>query len=497
MKCFEFDQLAAYVDEVLSQEEKKHVEKHLEFCPSCREVVSALQKEDAFPQEAIQSPVLPAGFDGEVLSKLEPYQARKKKRNWPYQLLTAASIVLVLGVGAAFYSGTKESDGGNASLPVFEEEKEALFSVKDEGVLLEVTDISASPLKIEVFYRLKPEEWVLEDFLKKHNVQHIIQVHDEYERMPPNAQIVDANGQELPFREVAWGGNDRFQNSIVIKPGEMENLPDSFKMQFQFEELFLQEGAWKLEIPIDIREAKEKTSKNPISFDYLGAGFTSTFQDWETSTNAHILTLTSEYLPEEKERIQNLLNAREEGTEEYSMIMPELKIVAGDREQSLIPDGISSFSNMGQSFTTEFEFTNRVNGRDGQEELSLEEELKLVVQGFRIHEPENTQFELTDQSENVQVNNWIIDSVTTEPETENAKLVTITGRTSIENVENFTVEVKGDNKIINTEIISNRVTPEGTFVFQTNMPISTETYNIDIQSITKWVPFEKEVPLKK
>lgn len=496
MKCFEFNQLAAYVDKVLSQEEKKHVEKHLEFCPSCREVVSALQKEDAFLQEAIQSPVMPVGFDDEVLSKLEPYQARKKKRNWPYQLLTAASIVLALGVGAAFFSGTQKGDGGNAALPVVEE-KEALFSVKDEGVLLEVTDISASPLKIEVFYRLKTEERVLEDFLKKHNVQHISQVHDEYERMPPNAQIVDANGQELPFRELAWGGNDRFQNSIVIKPGEEENLPDTFKMQVRFEELFLQDGAWKLEIPIDIREAKNKTSKNPISFDYLGDGFTSSFRDWETSTNAHRLTLTSEYLPEEKERIRNLLNAREEGIEEYSMIMPELKVVVGDREQSLIPDGISSFSNMGQSFTTEFEFSNRVNGMDGDEELSIEEELKLVVQGFRIHEPENTQFELTDQSENIQVNDWIIDSVTTEPETENAKLVTITGRTLMKNVENFTVEVKGDNKIFSTEITSNLVTPEGTFVFQTTMPNNTEIYNIDIQNIIKWIPLEKEVPLKR
>ncbi|MCG1021486.1 anti-sigma factor family protein [Sutcliffiella horikoshii] len=497
MKCFEFNQLAAYVDKVLSQEEKKHVEKHLEFCPSCREVVSALQKEDAFLQEAIQSPVLPAGFDGEVLSKLEPYQARKKKRNWPYQLLTAASIVLALGVGAAFYSGIQESDGGNASLPVIEEEKEALFSVKDEGILLEVTDISASPLKIEIFYRLKPEEWVLEDYLKKHNVEYLSQINEAYEDIPSNIKTIDENGQEFPFGEASWRGKSFFEKTIVIKPGEVDNLPDAFKVQVQFRELFWQNGVWNLEIPIDIREAKAQTSKHAIQSDFKFEDFETNFLDWESSTNAHRLTLRSEYSDSEKKRLVDIMRARGENDEQYTMIMPEFLVVTKDQKEHLIQSGTTSQSYMGQSFTTEFEFTNRTMGKEANKNLSGDEELLLLIEGFRLHEPENTQFELTEQSENVIANKWIIDSITTEPVTANSKMVTIRGRTSIENMEDFTVEVKGDNKIVNTEIISNRVTPEGTFVFQTNMPISTETYNLDIQNITKWVPFEKEVPLKR
>lgn len=495
MKCFEFNRLAAYVDDVLSQEEKKLVEKHLEFCPSCREVVNALQKEDAFLLEAIQSPVLPAGFDDEVLSKLEPYQVKKKKRNWPYQLLTAASIVLALGVGTAFYSGIQEIDGGNAALPVMEEEKEALFSVKDEGVLLEVTDISASPLKIEVFYRLKPEEWVLEDYLKKHNVKHLTQVNEAYEDIPSNIELKDGKGQKH-FYKASWIGKDRFEKSVVIKPSEVDTLPDAFKVKIQFKELFWQYGVWEMEIPVDIREAKEKTKKYSMQTDFQFEDFMARLIEWESSTNFHRLTLKTEYSDSEKKRLVDIIRARGENGEQYSMIMPEIMVVTENGKQQLIPEGTNSQSFMGQSFTTEFEFTNRLNGTGSNENLSIGQALKLVVQGFRLQEPENTQFELTDQSKNVQGNDWIIDAVTTEPETENSKLVTITGRTSIEYIEDFTVELKGINRIISTEIITKRITPEGTFVFQTSMPNSTKSYKLDIQSITKWVPFEKEEPLK-
>ncbi|MCM3620207.1 zf-HC2 domain-containing protein [Sutcliffiella horikoshii] len=498
MKCFEFNQLAAYVDGVLSQDEKKEVENHIEFCPSCREVVAALKKEDAFLQEVVQSPVLPAGFDDEVLSKLEPYKVKKKKRNWPYQLLTAASIILAMGLGAAFYSGTQESDGGNTQHNVIEEEESpALYSVEDQGILLEVTDISASPLKIEVFYRLKPEESVIDEFLKKHNVEHLSQVRVEYETLPPNGKIVDMNGEDLPFREVSFGGNDRLENSIVIKPGDVENLPDTFKMQVDFEELFLQDGSWNLEIPIDIKEAKANTSKYSMQSDFQFDDFSVNLLEGESSENAHRITIKSEYSESEKERLVDIMMARGEDGEEYSMIMPEVMVVTKNYKQHLLTNGTTLHSYMGQSFTTEFEFANRIKGMGSKENLPVDEDLLLIIEGFRLHEPENTQFELTDQSENVQVNDWIIESVTTEPETSNSKIVTIKGRTSIESIEDFIIEVKGDNKRFTTESISNRVTSEGEFVLQTNMPNSTEIYNLDIQKITKWIPYEKEITLNK
>lgn len=498
MKCFEFDQLAAYMDGVLSQEEMKHVEKHLEFCPSCRKVVSALHKEDAFLQEAIQSPVLPAGFDNEVLSMLTPYKQKKKKRNWPYQLLTAATIVLAFGVGAAFYSETQNSKNGNTDIPLAETvETDALYYVKDQGILLEVTDIDASPLKIEIFYRITPEDWVLEDYLKKHNVEHLSQVVDEYERMAPNGKIVDANGFELPFRELSFGGNDRFENSVVIKPSELENLPDTVNVKIDFDELFLQEGSWKLKIPIDMREAKLETKRIPLERDFQFDNFKTTLLEWETSPNAHVLSFHSEYTDEEKQRLVEILRTREENTELHSVIMPELKLVTKDGGREMLVDGVSSHSYMGQSFTTEFEFANRLKGMKEIENLKGNENFVLVLEGFRLHEPEYTQFELTNQSENVQMNGWIIESVTTEPVMEHSKMVTITGSTIIENAEEFTVELKEENQRFNTEMITIPVNEDGTFEFQAQMPNSSEIYIIDIQSLIKWIPFEIEVPLDK
>ncbi len=495
MKCFEFDQLAAYVDGVLSEEEKGHVEKHLEFCRSCREVVTALEKEDAFLQEAIQSPVLPAGFDDEVLTKLEPYQAKKKRWNWPYQLLTAASIALAFGVGASFLSDIQKSDTGNSDTPLVQEEKEALYSVEDEGVLLEVTDVSASPLKIEIFYRLKPEESVLEEFLKKNNVNHLSQVGDDYESLPPNGKIVDLNGQELPQREVSLGSNGWLQNSVVIKPARLDelSLPDTFQAQIEFNDLFMQEGEWNLKIPIDITEEKPLTKSNSYNIGFMYDDFNAGPIEWELSTNAHKLQFYAEYTKDKKNQLKEIMKARD-NEELTPMIMPELSIVNSAGEELMI-DGVNLGSHMGESFTFDYEFANRVKGMDVTENLPRSEALTLKLKGFRLEEPENTQFSVTEWMEETDKNGWTIESVTVDEDTANSKLVSIIGRTNISNLESFIVEVSSDKEWVTKEVINTTVTNDGTFIIQTNMPNSITNYQLDITSVTKWFENEKEIML--
>lgn len=495
MKCFEFDQLAAYVDGVLSEEEKGHVEKHLEFCPSCRKVVTALEKEDAFLQEAIQSPVLPAGFDDEVLTKLEPYQAKKKRWNWPYQLLTAASIALAFGVGASFLSDIQQSDTGNSENPVIQEEKEALYSVEDEGVLLEVTDVTASPLKIEIFYRLKPEESVLEEFLKKHNVNHLSQVGDDYESLPPNGKIVDLDGQELPQREVSLGSNGWLQNSVVIKPARLDelSLPDTFQAQIEFNDLFMQEGEWNLKIPIDITEAKPLTKSNSYNIGFMYDDFNAGPIEWELSTNAHKLQFYAEYREDKKDQLKEIMNARD-NEELTPMIMPELSIVNSTGEELMI-DGVNLESHMGESFTFDYEFANRVKGMDVTDNLPRSEALTLKLKGFRLEEPENTQFTVTEGMGETDKNGWTIESVRVEEDTANSKLVSIIGKTNISKLESFIVEVSSDKEWVTEEVINTTVTNEGTFIIQTNMPNSITNYQLDITSVTKWFENEKEIIL--
>ncbi|MGD7052899.1 anti-sigma factor family protein [Sutcliffiella horikoshii] len=494
MKCFKFDQLAAYVDGILTEEEKGHVEKHLEFCPSCREVVIALQKEDIFLEETIQSPVLHPGFDIEVLSKLEPYQAKKKKWNWPYQLLTVASIVLAFGLGASFLSNIQQSDTGNSDTPIVQE-KEALYSVEDEGVLLEVTDINASPLKIEIFYRLTPEESVLEDFLKKHNVDHLSQVGEDYKRLPPSGKIVDLNGQELPQREVSIGSNGWLKNSVVIKPEKLDELPlpDTFLAQIEFNDLFMKEGDWNLEIPIDVTDAKTLTKSNSYNIDFMYDDFNAGPLEWELSTNAHRLQFYAEYTKDKMDQLKEIMKARD-NEELTPMIMPELSIVNSAGEELLI-DGVNLESHMGESFTFDYEFANRVNGMDVTENLLRSEALTLKIKGFRLEEPENTQFALTEGMEETDKNGWTIESVTVEEDTANSKLVSIIGKTTINNLENFIVEVSSDKDWVTKEVINARVTNEGTFIIQTNMPNSITNYQLDITRVTKWFEKEKEILL--
>ncbi|WP_226681985.1 anti-sigma factor family protein [Sutcliffiella horikoshii] len=495
MKCFEFEQLAAYVDGVLSQEEIKHVEKHMEFCPSCREVVVALEKEDAFLQEAIQSPVLPSEFDNEVLSKLEPYQAKKKRWNWPNQLLTAASIVLAFGLGASFLSDIQQSDTGNSKTPVVQEEKDALYSIEDEGVLLEVTDVNASPLKIEIFYRLKPEESVLDDFLRKHNVNHLSQVGNDYKRLPPSGKIVDINGQELPQGEVALGSNGWLQNSVVIKPAKLDEspLPDTFQAQIKFDDLFMQEGEWELSIPIDVTEAKLLTKSNSNNIDFMYDDFNAGQIEWELSTNAHRLQFYAQYTQDKKDQLKKIMEARND-EELTPIIIPELSIVNSAGEELLV-DGFNLGSHMGESFTFEYYFANRVNGMDVTENLSRSDALTLRLKGFRLEEPENTQFKLSDGMEQSDKNEWTIESVTVEENTTNSKLVSIIGKTTINNLESFIVEISSDKGWVTKEVINTTVSNEGTFIIQTNMPKSITNYQLDITNVTKWFEDEKEIIL--
>ncbi|WP_223702187.1 anti-sigma factor family protein [Sutcliffiella deserti] len=478
MKCIKTDKLAAYVDGVLGQEEKIKIDKHLEFCPSCRDVVAALEREDHFLEQAINSPVLPVGFDEEVLSKLAPYPAKKKRWNWTYQLITAASIVLAFGVGAAFYGGAQPNTGGNDIQTPVEEMKDTRYV---DGVQILVHHVSASPLKIEVFYEVIPDEELLEEYLRKNNVVHLSQVEKDHWPLP-RGKITDDKGVELPFREISKGEG---QSSFVIKPAEIDILPDNIHVEIHFDEFFMRDGDWKVNIPVDLTEAKANAAKHPIQETLEYDNFRTEVLEWETSQNAYRLTLQADYSRAENERLQTIVKGRGNESDVYPIIEPELFVVTEDGKKLKV-DGRTLHSNMGQAFTMEFEFANRVEGMPADEYLKAGEELSLQIEGFRLQEPDNTQFELTDQSANVKLNDWTIESVTSEPGNGSTKVVTISGKTNIQNIESMTSEITTDKEWVTPETIYTSIESDGTFTIQTTLPDSSTKYHLDIQSITKW-----------
>lgn len=149
MKCITFDKLAAFVDGLLLQEEEKQINEHIEFCPACLEVVKALRTEDAFLEEAIHSPFLPDDFDEKVLSKLEPYQPKKRKRNWVYPVITAASLLLALSLFAAFYTAFKDGPPKSTDQTPIEENNDNPIEETEEITEEEDLEPPAPPLPEE------------------------------------------------------------------------------------------------------------------------------------------------------------------------------------------------------------------------------------------------------------------------------------------------------------------------------------------------------------
>ncbi|CAG9621122.1 anti-sigma factor family protein [Sutcliffiella rhizosphaerae] len=489
MKCISFERLTAYVDGVHSDKEKELIDYHLEFCPSCRHALKALQKEDAFLEEAINSPLLPEEFDQEVLIRLEPYKAKGAKK-WVYQLLSVASIFLAVSLGLVLYSSSPNNTSPTPVVP----EKEVLYKVEDKGILLEVTHINASPLKIEIFYELTPDEQVLEGFLEKKNVNYLSELEYNYQFPNPIGVMVDSDGQEFPFRDLATSSFLESENSVVLKPTNPESLPDTFQVNVYFEEFFLEEGNWKIEIPVDITESKKYTKTTEINKAFLLDNFHAEILTWQSSTNAHVITLQSDFSEKENERLRAIIEKRGDDSENSPFIDTEISVKTEEGKELLIDDRVI-FSNMGRSFTITIYFNNRYKGMVPRENLPLTEKLLIELNGFNLYEPSNIEFTLTEQSKNIEKGNWKIESVTEEIKEQKEKIVTITGFTGIQNVDSVEINItdnQNESMIFSENV---EVTKEGAFTIQTQAPIYTTEYNLDIYTIYKQIDYHSEVPL--
>jgi hypothetical protein len=499
MKCLSVDKLAAYVDGVLEREEIISVEKHLEFCPSCRGVLEVLRREDEFLGSVINYPVLPAGFDEDILKNLQPYKKKKEKTSWKYQFLTVVSIVLAVGLGASMYTGLVENEPNHRAGIQMEGEKEVLYAVEDQGVRLEITEVSASPLKIEVLYEIKPDEEVLERYLDKKNVGHLSEVPRGADFHTPEVTLQSPVGTELPYREVSTEVIQPLRHSVVIKPSDIEQVPDIFNATLDFNKFILEEGNWTVTIPIDITEAKAATKRKDINYGFLFNGFESTIINWRDAPNAKFLNFESEFTEDEMKRMNSVMSQREDKEEMHTFIEPVFNVVT-ESGDDLVIKGLSSSIN-GEIFTLEAELSNTIEGSTEYKKLEDGEQLFLEVEGFQIQEPENTQFTLHESEEENSLlfnkNEWNITVVTTEPIGSKKKL-TIKGYTTIEHAAGFlgNLTMYHNRESYMESFYGDIVNEEREFIIQVDIPSEMDEYHLDIYSIYKWINHQKKIPLQ-
>ncbi|WP_429844301.1 DUF4179 domain-containing protein [Brevibacillus sp. FIR094] len=270
MKCFMFNQLKLYVNDELAPAESKGLEQHVENCPQCQkhlqEWVEGMQEED-FP-DIPEAPVLDA-FTDEVMDKLSdavpPRSTRKRssltRRQRGWDIVKKTGLV-VAGLTALVVTGTVVSPTfANYVNSLFQMEENSDKGMKnavykglvqkleqkatDQGITVEAKELLADSMRIAVIYDLYDESGnKIEDHLLE-------------------AKLIDSNGKDW-LEEVGNGWKsygqffitERYLNEIFESP---EATPDQLTLYLEQTEIAGKTGKWSLEIPIDMKKAKEAT----------------------------------------------------------------------------------------------------------------------------------------------------------------------------------------------------------------------------------------------
>ena len=256
MNCPMADKLSQYVDQLLSEQEQQIIEDHINSCPSCEGVVHAFRKEQQFIKETLQIPTLPDNFNDLVLDQLEPYGKTKKRRwtaVWQRVMLTAAGVVLALGIGAAvnpafaqFIGGLFSTDQVDDGLKMAAEAgltERVNLQVEDNGLTFIVEDVIADSSRVSLSYKV----------LNKNGLPQ-----DTYLNMADSENDItatDQSGNVLDSLGTGWQYGSDYGN-VEFSLRDQDNV-EKMTIHFNLVELNGVKGSWQLEVPVDLLETRK------------------------------------------------------------------------------------------------------------------------------------------------------------------------------------------------------------------------------------------------
>ncbi|MCA1319200.1 zf-HC2 domain-containing protein [Bacillus tianshenii] len=315
-ECLSFDELIRYFDGNLRGDEKEKVEDHLEFCPSCREVLTSLKAEKRGLEDVIHTPKLEEDFNRRVLNKLTPYVKKvPKHRTWKYQLGVIGIMAAIFMIGAVVVPNLKPLANKVAAYieygTIYNVWTEGTYKATDEDLSFEIKGVDIDPLHMVVYYETRRNDKPLGNFM-------------DFDFFEPNAvQLLDENGKKYPI-EVSQPISSMFYNprgnetdepqSFVIKAIEEDKLPDKFVLKFNFRRMQTITGNWEVEVPIrydkvennlkvvELNEVKEIDGKIEVEFLTMIYG-----------KHGSRLTYHVRLKEEEKKRLENLLKETRDG----------------------------------------------------------------------------------------------------------------------------------------------------------------------------------------
>ncbi|HWK23583.1 MAG TPA: DUF4179 domain-containing protein [Ureibacillus sp.] len=306
MICPKEDELLAYVDGFLDNEESEQIKSHILSCPYCQQQLEVLASQDAFLTETLKTPVLPDDFAQKILYQVQPYQ-QKKKRKWKWGLGTAASILLAGGVLASVHPSFAELVGGiftsdyvDQGLNIAMDTEIASpidIAVTDAGITLHVEHVIADTSRIALSYSITNSKGKrLDPFLEENHEANTI-------------TLLDQNGKEVEVGGRGW----RNTNDYGIF--EFSSVDENFRegiIRIEATEIAGKSGNWLVEVPVDLTAAYAKQKVVIIDKTIEEAGLEINLDQVNYATSTTDITYKIQYNDKTKKEIQEAIKEKEE-----------------------------------------------------------------------------------------------------------------------------------------------------------------------------------------
>ncbi|WP_197277532.1 DUF4179 domain-containing protein [Bacillus sp. FJAT-27245] len=275
-----YESILKFLDGALNEEELRGLEEHVEGCPGCRSEFSELKDCVRILEHEAAAISVPAGFMGNVRTKVAAAHMSRKKTLKANALLGAAAAMFL-----TFFVGTAMANGGFATmadwwenLTVQEDEQlkgivenglgeELNLSAESSGFRVKIKSVAADDTQTLVYYEVEntvgPSKYMI-DFSEGLNIKNREKNWDLEGGTPLRSQLNLFSDEEGVYRgRLALEPLKNANGKINVTVGKLERVVSEpgkpAEKGAELNEAEHIEGSWSFEIPVKKHPSIEHT----------------------------------------------------------------------------------------------------------------------------------------------------------------------------------------------------------------------------------------------